>query len=128
MGDFPYFYTPLPHDPHPLLCCSRLQEDQRPGINFQTVPKLNFLVHFLAFVLAGESLGPDESYYRSVFLIDSTHGWVIPHPKRPTSKVEKCGDLFLERNKMHVLRTFGNCEYVKLPCIVQSSQEITPIV
>ena len=75
MGDFPYFYTPLPHDPHPLLCCSRLQEDQRPGFNFQTVPKLNFLVHFLAFVLAGESLGPDESYYRSVFLIDSTHCW-----------------------------------------------------
>ena len=51
------------------------QEDQRPGFNFQTVLKLNFLVHFLAFVLAGESLGPDESYYRSVFLIDSTHCW-----------------------------------------------------
>ena len=87
MGDFPYFYTPLPHDPHPLLCCSRLQEDQRPGFNFQTVPKLNFLVHFLAFVLAGESLGPDESYYRSVFLIDNTQ-LVIPHPKRPTSKLK----------------------------------------
>ena len=29
------------------------QEDQKPGFNFQTVPKLNILVRFLAFVLAG---------------------------------------------------------------------------
>ena len=68
----PYFCAPLPPDSRPSLCCSRLQvnqEDQRPGFNFQTVPKLNILFHFLAFVLAGGSLVPDESYYRSVFLI-----------------------------------------------------------
>ena len=47
----------------------RVSEDQKPGFNFQTLPKRNILVHFLAFVLARESLGPDESYYRSVFLI-----------------------------------------------------------
>ena len=48
----PYFYTLLSPDSHPSLCCSRLQvdqEDQKPGFNFQTVPKLNILVHFLAF-------------------------------------------------------------------------------
>ena len=33
------------------------------------MPKLNIDVHFLAFFLAGGSLGPNESYYRSVFLI-----------------------------------------------------------
>ena len=48
----PYFYAPLSPDSHPSLCCSRLQvnqEDQKPGFNFQTVPKLNILIHFLAF-------------------------------------------------------------------------------
>ena len=68
----PYFCAPLPPDYRPSLCCSRLQvnqEDQKPGFNFQTVPKLDILVRFLAFVLAGGSLIPDESYYRSVFLI-----------------------------------------------------------
>ena len=49
--------------PLPVLLCpfvlpnpTRLQvsqEDQKPGFNFQTVPKLNILVRFLAFVLAG---------------------------------------------------------------------------
>ena len=68
----PYFCAPLPPDSRPSLCCSRLQvtqEDQKPGFNFQTVPKLDMLVRFLAFVLAGGSLIPDKSYYRSVFLI-----------------------------------------------------------
>ena len=68
----PYFCASLPPDSRPSLCCSRLQvnqEDQKPGFNFQTVPKLDILVRFLAFVLAGGSLIPDESYYRSVFLI-----------------------------------------------------------
>ena len=60
----PYFCVPLPPDSHPSLCCSRLQVNQ-PGFNFQTVPKLNILVHFLVFVLAGGLLGPDESCYRS---------------------------------------------------------------
>ena len=67
----PYFCAPLPPDSRPSLCYSRLQvnqEDQKPGFNFQTVPKLNILVHFLAFALAGVSLVPHESYYRSVFL------------------------------------------------------------
>ena len=48
----PYFYATLSPDSHPSLCCSHLQvnqEDQKPGFNFQTVPKLNILVHFLAF-------------------------------------------------------------------------------
>ena len=48
----PYFYAPLSPDSYPSLCCSHLQvnqEDQKPGFNFQTVPKLNILVHFLAF-------------------------------------------------------------------------------
>ena len=68
----PYFCAPLPPYFCPSLGCSRLQvnqEDQKPRFNFQDVPKLNILVHFLAFVLAGGSLVPDESYYRSVFLI-----------------------------------------------------------
>ena len=60
----PYFCAPLPPDSRPSLCCSRLQVNQ-PGFNFQTVPKLNILVHFLVFVLAGGLLGPDESCYRS---------------------------------------------------------------
>ena len=49
----PYFCAPLLTDSRPLLCYSRLQvneEDQKPGFNFQTVPKLNVLVRFLAFV------------------------------------------------------------------------------
>ena len=57
----PYFCAPLPPDSRPSLCCSRLQvnqEDQKPGFNFQTVPKLNILVHFLAFVLAGDHWDP----------------------------------------------------------------------
>ena len=33
--------------------------------DFQTVPKLYILVHFLVFVLAGGLFGPDESCYRS---------------------------------------------------------------
>ena len=48
----PYFYAPLSPDSHPSLSCSRLQvnqEDQKPWFNFQTMPKLNILVHFLAF-------------------------------------------------------------------------------
>ena len=49
----PYFYTLLSPDSHPSLCCSRLQvnqEDQnQKNQKFQTVPKLNILVHFLAF-------------------------------------------------------------------------------
>ena len=52
----PYFCAPLPPNSHPSLCCSRLQvnqEDQKTGFNFQPVPKLDILVHFLAFVLAG---------------------------------------------------------------------------
>ena len=52
MSRFPYFYALLSPDSHPSWCCSRLQvnqEDQKPGFNFQTVPKLNILVHFLAF-------------------------------------------------------------------------------
>ena len=68
----PYFCAPLPPDSRPSLCCSRLQvnqEDQKSGVNFQTEPKLNVLVHFPTFVLAGGSLVPDESCYRSVFLI-----------------------------------------------------------
>ena len=48
-----------------LLCLQVNQEDQKPGFNFQTVPKLNIIVHLLAFVLAGGPLGPDESYYSS---------------------------------------------------------------
>ena len=65
LSRLPQFCAPLPPDSHPSLCCSCLQlnqEDQKPGFNFQTWPKLNILVHFLAFVLAGGSLGPDESY------------------------------------------------------------------
>ena len=61
------FCAPLSHDSHPSLCCSCLQvnqEDQKLRFNFQIVPKLNILVHFLAFVLAGRSLGSDESYYK----------------------------------------------------------------
>ena len=64
----PYFCAPLPPDSRPSLCCFHLQvnqEDQKPGFNFQTVPKLNILVHFLVFVLAGGLLGPNESCYRS---------------------------------------------------------------
>ena len=48
----PVLYAPLSPDSHPSLSCSRLQvnqEDQKPGFNFQTVLKLNILVHFLAF-------------------------------------------------------------------------------
>ena len=62
----------MPLDSRPSLCCSSLQvnqEDQKLGFNFQTVLKLNIVVHFLALFLAGGSLGPNESYYRSVFLI-----------------------------------------------------------
>ena len=54
----PYFCAPLSHDSHPSLCCSRLQvnqEDQKPGFTFQTVPKRNILVYFLAFVWAGST-------------------------------------------------------------------------
>ena len=68
----PYVCAPLPPDPHPSLCCSRLQvnqEDKKPKFNFQTVPILNILVRFVAFVLARGSSGPDESYYKSVFLV-----------------------------------------------------------
>ena len=68
----PYFCALLPPDSRPSLCSSRLQVnqvDQKSGFNFQTEPKLNVLVHFLAFILAGGSLVPDESYYWSVFLI-----------------------------------------------------------
>ena len=39
----PYFCAPLPPDSRPSLCCSCLQvnqDDQKPGFNFQTVPKL----------------------------------------------------------------------------------------
>lgn len=56
-----YFCAPLPPDSRPSLCCSRLkvnQEDQKLGFNFQTVLKLNILVHFLAFVLAGDPWFP----------------------------------------------------------------------
>ena len=86
----PYFCAPLPPDSRPLLCCSRLQvnqEDQKSGFNFQTEPKLNVLVHFLAFVLAGGSLVPDESYYRSVFLIrlSFTNRVITVWPLLPTS-------------------------------------------
>ena len=52
----PYFCALFPPYFCPSLCCSRLQanqEDQKPRFNFQDVPKLNILVHFLAFVLAG---------------------------------------------------------------------------
>ena len=68
----PYVCAPLPPDPHPSLCCSRRQvnqEDKKPKFNFQTVPILNILVRFVAFVLARGSSGPDESYYKSVFLV-----------------------------------------------------------
>ena len=61
------FCAPLSHDSHPSLCCSCLQvnkEDQKLRFNFQIVPKLNILVHFLAFILAGGSLGSNESYYK----------------------------------------------------------------
>ena len=64
----PYVCAPLPPDSHPSWCCSRLQvnqEDQKLRFNFQTVPKINIRVHSPAFVLAGGSLGPDESYYTS---------------------------------------------------------------
>ena len=64
----PYVCAPLPPDSRPSLCCSRLQvnqEDQKLRFNFQTVPKINIRVHSPAFVLAGGSLGPDESYYTS---------------------------------------------------------------
>ena len=47
----PYFYALLSPDSHPSLCFSHLQvnlEDQKPGFYFQTVPKLNIIVHFLA--------------------------------------------------------------------------------
>ena len=57
----PYFCAPLPPDSRPSLCCFHLQvnqEDQKPGFNFQTVPKLNILVHFLAFLLAGDHWDP----------------------------------------------------------------------
>ena len=54
---FPYYVLPppvrlCPFASLPSLCCFRLQvnqEDQKPGFNFQTVPKLNILVHYLAF-------------------------------------------------------------------------------
>ena len=41
-----------------LLCLQVNQEDQKPGFNFQTVPKLDILVHFLAFVLVGDHWFP----------------------------------------------------------------------
>ena len=69
-----YFCAPMPPNSHPSLCCSRLQvnqEDQKPGFNFQTVPKLNILVNFLAFVLAGGSLGPRRSSMNRVFVATS---------------------------------------------------------
>ena len=60
--------------PTPALHCvapvfKLIKRIRNPLFNFQTVPKLDILVRFLAFVLAGGSLIPDESYYRSVFLI-----------------------------------------------------------
>ena len=57
----PYLCSPLPPDSHPSLCFSRLQvnqEDQKPGFNFQTVPKLNIVVHFLAFFWRGDHRFP----------------------------------------------------------------------
>ena len=57
----PYFCVPLLPDSRPSWCCFHLQvnqEDKKPGFNFQTVPKLNILVHFLAFFLAGDHWDP----------------------------------------------------------------------
>ena len=54
---FSYIFGPLPLDSHPSLRCSHLQvnqEDQKPKFNFQSVLKLNIIVHFLAFVLVGD--------------------------------------------------------------------------
>ena len=59
--------------PTPTLHCvvpvfRLIKRIRNPGLTFKLCQNLTFfniLVHFLAFVLAGASLGPDESYYRS---------------------------------------------------------------
>ena len=59
--------------PTPALHCvvpafRLIKRIRNPGLTFklcQILTFFNILVHFLAFVLAGGSLGPDESYYRS---------------------------------------------------------------
>ena len=89
------FCAPLSHDSHPSLCCSRLQvnqEDQKPGFTFQTVPKRNILVYFLAFVWAGstaQEITPTVWFvifcYHFVFVVykiqsDGLPCFLTPHP------------------------------------------------
>ena len=79
--------------PTPALHCVApvfrlIKRIRNPGFNFQTVPWLNILVHFLVFVLAEGSLVPDESYYRSVFLIklSFTNRFITVWPSLLTSR------------------------------------------